>query len=105
MLSKLWMLGLTMGFLLILHGAAYAAQTGSQAFLTLGDAQRIAVANHPEIKSMLYDTFAVNEAVKIARSGYAPQVYGEAVQTLAQPQTRLSAYNDLNDPTVIQPPL
>jgi len=102
MLSKRWMLGLTLGLLLNFHGAARASQTGSQAFLTLGDAQNIAVANHPEIKSMLYDTFAVSEAVKIARSGYAPQAYGEAVQTLAQPQTRLSAYNELNDPTVIQ---
>jgi outer membrane protein len=102
MLSKRWMLGSTMSILLNLHGAAYAAQTASPSFLTLGDAQNIAVANHPEIKGMRYDTFAVNEAVKIARSGYAPQAYGAAVQTFAQPQTRLSAYNGLNDPTVIQ---
>jgi outer membrane protein TolC len=44
----------------------------------------------------------VNEAVKIARSAYAPQAYGAAVQAFAEPQTRLSAYNALNDPTIIQ---
>jgi outer membrane protein len=101
-LSKCLALGLTMGMLLNLHCAAYAAQTGDPSFLTLGDAQSIAVADHPEIKAMRYDTFAVNEAAAIARSAYSPQAYGAAVQTLAQPQTRLSAYNALNDPTVIQ---
>lgn len=95
-------LGLVIGMVLNVHGAVYASQTSSAPFLTLGDAQGIAVANHPEIRAMKYDVFAVNEAVKIARSAYAPQAYGAAVQAFSEPQTRLSAYNALNDPTIIQ---
>ena len=70
--------------------------------LTLADAQRIALANHPDIKADTFDRLAASEAVAIARAGYAPQVEGSAVQALAPGGTRIAAYNALTDPTVIQ---
>jgi outer membrane protein len=68
----------------------------------LSDAQRIALTQYPDLKSARYDEFAADEAVKIAHSAYEPQVYGAAVQAFAGPQTRVSSYGGLNDPTIIQ---
>jgi outer membrane protein len=70
--------------------------------LTLPDAERLALANHPDIKASLFDEFAADEAVKIVRAGYQPQAYGSAVQAVAPGGTRIAAYSGLNDPTVIQ---
>jgi outer membrane protein len=70
--------------------------------LTLEDAQRIALANHPNLKASLFDQSAASEAVKIARAGLLPQVSGAAVQAVAPGGTRIAAYNALTNPTVIQ---
>jgi outer membrane protein len=87
---------------------ALALACASQAFgaeppaLTLNDAERLALANHPDIKASIFDTFAAGEAVKIARAGYEPQTYGEAVQAVSPGGTRIAAYNAITDPTIIQ---
>lgn len=70
--------------------------------LTLLEAERLALANHPDIKASLFDEFAANEAVKVVRAGYEPQAYGSAVQAVAPGGTRIAAYNALTDPTIIQ---
>ena len=70
--------------------------------LTLLDAKRLALANHPDVKAGRFDEFAAGEAVKIARAGYEPQVQGSAVQAVAPGGTRIAAYNALTDPTVVQ---
>jgi outer membrane protein len=70
--------------------------------LTLLDAERLALANHPDIKVSRFDEFAADEAVKVARAGYEPQVLGTAVQGLAPGGTRIAAYNAITDPTIIQ---
>jgi outer membrane protein len=70
--------------------------------LRLDDARRMALAAHPDLRASAFDEFAAREAVKIARAGYQPQAYGEAVQTLAPGGTRIAAYSALTDPTVIQ---
>ncbi|MBD5633518.1 MAG: TolC family protein [Candidatus Eremiobacteraeota bacterium] len=70
--------------------------------LTLLEAERLALEHHPDIKASLFDEFAAGEAVKIARAGYEPQAYGEAVQAFASGGTRIAAYNAITDPTIIQ---
>lgn len=79
-----------------------AARNPPAPLLTLEAAQNIAVANHPDIKVRQFDVLVAREAVNVAKSGYSPQVYGDAVTALAPPGTRISAYGGLNDPTVIQ---
>jgi outer membrane protein len=70
--------------------------------LTLADAQRTALANYPALKSAQFDELAVHEGITIAHAAYEPQVYGASVQAFNGPSTRLSAFSELNDPTVIQ---
>jgi outer membrane protein len=70
--------------------------------LSLADAQRLALANIPDLRAAQFDFAAANEGIKIARAQYQPQASGEFVQAFAGPGTRLSAYNVLSDPTIIQ---
>jgi outer membrane protein len=77
---------------------AASAQT-----LTLAQAQQLAIAQHPNIRELQFDAQAAQEAVKIARSGYAPQVSGSAVSVLNKPDTRIAAnVAGITDPTVLQ---
>jgi outer membrane protein len=82
-------------------GTAQSETSPQSGPLTLAQAQRIALLNHPDMKERLFDQFAAREAIKIAKSGYAPQAYGEGVKTVDPPGTRLSAYSALSDPTII----
>ncbi len=70
--------------------------------LSLAEAERIALANHPDIKASVFDELAATEAVNVARAGYKPQAYGEAVQAFAPGGTRIAAYNAITDPTIVQ---
>jgi outer membrane protein TolC len=70
--------------------------------LTLAEAERIALENHPDIKASVFDELAATEAVSVAMAGYKPQAYGEAVQAFAPGGTRVAAYNAITDPTVVQ---
>jgi outer membrane protein len=80
-----------------------APARAARPLLTLVAAQEAALANHPQIKAVAFDAAAAQEAVNIARSAYAPQVYGSAVSALAPTGTRISAYlNGLTDPTILQ---
>jgi outer membrane protein len=88
---------------LALVGLAASASAAARPSLTLAQAQREAIENHPQIKAAVFDTAAVREAVNIARAAYAPQAYGSAVSAFAPPETRVSAYlNGITDPTVLQ---
>jgi outer membrane protein len=66
------------------------------------DVEKLALANHPDIKVSRFDEFAADEAVKVARASYEPEVLGTAVQGLAPGGTRIAAYNTVTDPTIIQ---
>jgi outer membrane protein len=77
------------------------AAIGGDESLSLGEAQAIAAANHPDIRVSVYDERAVKEGLAIATSIYRPQVQAEAVSAFAPPGTRIAALNALNDPTVI----
>jgi outer membrane protein len=80
--------------------AVQAADAPAQS-LTLADAQRIALANHPQIKASAYEAAAAGEDVAAARAGYFPQISGDAIRAFADPNTRLAATGALNNPTVI----
>jgi outer membrane protein len=84
------------------HRSAARGSVAQPPPLTLLDAKRLALANHPDVRASLFDQFAAGEAVKIARAGYQPQVLGEVVQAVAPGGERIAAYNAITDPTVIQ---
>jgi outer membrane protein len=69
--------------------------------LTLAEAQRIALLNHPQIKASDYESKAAEEEVAVQRSNYYPQISGNAARVFADAGTRLAAVGGLNDPTVI----
>jgi outer membrane protein len=83
----------------MISGTSFAA--GDVTSLTLEEAQRVALENHPEIKAATFEAQSSEEDETIARSGYYPQVSGNAVRAFADPNTRIAATSGLNDPTVI----
>jgi len=82
----------------ILVGTAHADEAET---LTLADACRLALQNHPNLRAARLLTQAEAEGVNIARSSYFPQVNGSAVRAFADPGTRIGAPGGINDPTVI----
>jgi outer membrane protein len=87
----------------VIDGATVAKRVDpSPPPLTLAEAERVALANHPDIKASVFDELAATEAVNVAKAGYKPQAYGEAVQAFAPGGTRVAAYNAITDPTVVQ---
>lgn len=84
---------------LLLPSAAYADDAPIS--LTLSEAQKIALANHPQIKASNYEAKAAEANIAATRSGYYPQVSGDAIRAFADPNTRLAATGTLNNPTVI----
>ncbi len=69
--------------------------------LTLAEAQHIALQNHPQIKASEYEAKAAEEDIAATRSGYYPQVSGNAIRAFTDENTRLAATGGLNNPTVI----
>ena len=86
--------------ILLLPGMASAGNAPTQ-HLTLKEARRIALENHPLIKASDYVTRAAEEDSAATRSDYYPQVSGNAIRAFADVNTRLAATGGLNDPTVI----
>ncbi|MHB1207510.1 MAG: TolC family protein [Rhodospirillaceae bacterium] len=84
-------------FLLMARGAPASAQDS----LSLDEARRIAVANHPLLRAAELTRDAAAESVSIARSSYFPQVNADAVRAFADAGTRIAATGGLNDPTII----
>jgi len=91
---------LTTMFILLLPVLAFAADLPTQP-LTLAEAQRIALNNHPQIKASDYETKAAEEDVTSKRAGYYPHVSANAERAFAEQNTRLAAIGSLNNPTVI----
>lgn len=81
--------------------ANYLTQTSPQipAHLTLDDARRIALQNHPRIVAALASAAAISEQVTQARSAYFPTLYGSITGVESDSGTRISA-GALNNPTV-----
>jgi len=92
-------------FALILSLSAWSAATFGQttnvpAFLTLANAEKIALQYHPQIKQANYLLEAAQEVVKETRSGYFPTVnlYADAVGATSE-GARITA-GGLNNPSV-----
>ncbi len=69
------------------------------AHLTLDDARRIALQNHPRIAAAQAGASAASEQVTEARSAYFPNLYGSATGAESESGTRIAA-GLLNNPTV-----
>jgi outer membrane protein len=76
-------------------------QTGPQvpAHLTLEDARRIALQNHPRIAAAQAAASATSEQVTQARSAYFPTLFGSITGAESESGTRIAA-SMLNNPTV-----
>jgi outer membrane protein len=80
---------------------AMAAPAWADAPLTLSDACRIAVQNHPRLQAARLAGAEASEGVTMARADYLPQISGEGVRAYARANSRIGAPGGLNDPTVI----
>jgi outer membrane protein len=75
-------------------GSAQAVQA-----LTLADAQKIAVQNHPQIQAATFEAAVASAETQAARSAYYPQVYGSLTGAVAEHNSRIAA-GGLNNPIV-----
>ncbi|HTV39823.1 MAG TPA: TolC family protein [Candidatus Sulfotelmatobacter sp.] len=78
----------------------FGQTTNVPAFLTLADAEKIALQYHPQIKQANYLLLAAQEAVKETRSGYFPTVnlYATAAGVTSEGARITAGY--LNNPSV-----
>ncbi len=81
--------------------AASPAQTPQAQQLTLQDAERIAVQNHPQIQAAANLAAEAKAQVTQESSAYYPQAYGSATGADAENDSRITA-GFLNSPTVYE---
>ena len=67
--------------------------------LTLDEAEKIAIANHPRIQSSAYIAAAAKARVTEARSAYLPHAYGSVTGVEAENNSRITA-GALNNPII-----
>jgi outer membrane protein len=67
--------------------------------LTLQDAEKLAIANHPRIQASAYLAAVAKAQVTEARSDYFPHVYGSATGVMAENDSRVTA-GALNNPVI-----
>lgn len=81
-------------------GAVRADSTNTPTALSLADAQKIALQNHPQIAAADYRALAAQEVLKEARAGYYPNanLYGDAVGANSEDARILAS--GLNNPSV-----
>jgi outer membrane protein len=84
-------------FALLFEGLPCSGQA-SQA-LTLQDAEKIAIQNHPQIQAATYLASAAAAQVTEARSAYFPQAYGSLTGVEAEHNSRVAA-GALNNPII-----
>jgi outer membrane protein len=77
-----------------------ADMTNAPSVLSLADAQKIALRNHPQIAAADYRALAAQEVLKETRAGYYPtaDLYGDAVGASSEDARILAG--GLNNPTV-----
>ena len=76
-------------FLLTLCSIPCSAQTPTS--LTLADAEKIAIQNHPQIQAAQYSANAAKARVTQARSAYYPQVFGSLTGVKSETDSRVAA--------------
>ena len=82
----------------LLLGVAPCRGQASQS-LTLQDAEKIAIQNHPQIQAATYLASAAAAQVTEARSAYYPQAYGSLTGVAAEHNSRVAA-GGLNNPII-----
>jgi outer membrane protein len=91
--------------LVALTAAALAAARSGLAqnppALSLQDAERMALANHPQIQAAQFGSQAAREAVREARSAYFPTAFGSITGADAENGSRIAA-GALNNPVIFE---
>jgi outer membrane protein len=82
---------------LLLEGIPCSGQASQR--LTLQDAEKIAIQNHPQIQAATYLASAAAAQVREARSAYYPQAYGSLTGVEAEHNSRVAA-GALNNPII-----
>jgi len=72
---------------------------GQPQALTLADAEKIALANHPQIQTAQNLALAAKEQTREVRSSYYPQASGSVTGAAAMPNSRIAA-GGLNNPII-----
>jgi outer membrane protein len=72
---------------------------GQSQTLTLGEAEKIALANHPQIQTAQNLAFAAKQQTREVRSVYYPQANGSLTGAAAMPNSRIAA-GGLNNPII-----
>jgi outer membrane protein len=86
------------GFAALICGSA-AAQNAQK--LSLQEAERIAIQNHPQIQAAIHVASAANAQVTQARSAYYPTAYGSLTAVDAENNSRITA-GALNNPIIYE---
>lgn len=81
----------------VLWSPAIAAQSAQQ--LTLDDAEKIAIQNHPQIQAAQYVAEAADQRVRQARSAYLPTAVGSLTGVESEHNSRVAA-GGLNNPII-----
>jgi outer membrane protein len=82
---------------LLLEGIPCRGQASQR--LTLEEAEKIAIQNHPQIQAATYLTSAAAAQVTEARSAYYPQAYGSLTGVEAEHNSRVAS-GGLNNPII-----
>jgi len=78
-------------FFLIFALCAVPCRAQTPATLTLADAEKIAIENHPQIQAAQYQANAAKAQVTQARSAYYPQVFGSLTGAKSETDSRVAA--------------
>ena len=87
------------GLAVLIAGVAFAQQPPQQ--LTLGQAEQLAIRNHPQIQAASNMALAAKAQVTQERSAYYPVVYGSATAVDAENNSRIAA-GALNNPIIYE---
>jgi len=89
---------LTILFLTFTHAPCFGQNEQN---LTLAEAEKIAIQNHPQIQVASYLASAATARIQQARSAYYPQAYGSLTGVDAQRNSRVAA-GGLNNPIIFE---
>jgi outer membrane protein len=78
-------------FVLAFALGAVPCRAQTPATLTLADAEKIAIENHPQIQAAQYQANAAKAQVTQARSAYYPQVFGSLTGAKSETDSRVAA--------------
>jgi outer membrane protein len=92
-------LGLASTLLVLLSSHAIAQAPTAPTTLTLDEAERRALQNHPQLQATQYSSAAAKEVVRETRSAYFPTVFGSVTGASALDGSRIAA-GGLNNPII-----